>query len=67
MQPVPDALGNQRYQRLQELLASPLLRAQQVLAVTAADWWPDGAVPQTRRAAQRMVRQRHPRRERHPS
>lgn len=56
MQSVSETLGNQRYAQLQDWLASPVQRMQRVLQVTAADWWPDGQVPLTRKAAGRMVR-----------
>lgn len=56
MQTVVQSLGNQRYTLLQDWLNSPAQRVQRVLQVTATDWWPDGVVPQTRKAAGRMVR-----------
>lgn len=56
MQSVPESLGNQRYAQLQQWLQSPVQRVQRILQVTAADWWPDGQVPQTRKAAGRAVR-----------
>jgi hypothetical protein len=56
MQSVPEGLGNQRYAQLQDWLHSPVLRVQRILQVTAADWWPDGQVPQTRKDASRVAR-----------
>ena len=56
MQSVPEGLGNQRYALLQQWLHSPAQRVQRILLVTAADWWPDGQVPQTRKDAGRVAR-----------
>lgn len=56
MQSVPKTLGNQRYLQLQAWLASPVQRAHRVLQVTATDWWPEGIVPLTRKAAGRLAR-----------
>ena len=56
MQSVPEGLGNRRYAQLQQWLHSPLQRVQRILLVTAADWWPDGQVPQTRKDAGRAAR-----------
>jgi hypothetical protein len=56
VQSVSEALGNQRYAQLQAWLHSPAQRVQRILQVTATDWWPDGAVPLTRKAAARVVR-----------
>ncbi|MGC3983841.1 MAG: hypothetical protein QM777_03395 [Pseudorhodoferax sp.] len=56
MQSVPQGLGNRRYAQLQEWLHSPLQRVQRILLVTAADWWPDGEVPHTRKDAGRVAR-----------
>lgn len=56
MQSVPQGLGNQRYAQLQQWLHSPVQRVQRILQVTAADWWPDGQVPRTRRDAGRAAR-----------
>lgn len=56
MQTISEALGNQRYAQLQAWLHSPAQRVQRILQVTAADWWPDGTVPQTRKAAGRVAR-----------
>ncbi|WP_326535325.1 hypothetical protein [Pseudorhodoferax sp.] len=63
MHTVPQFLGNQRYAQLQSWLGSPTQRAQRVLQVTAAAWWPDGLVPQTRKAAGRIARAQHAHRE----
>lgn len=74
MQSVPMALGNQRYAQLQAWLASPAQRVCNVLQVTAVDWWPDGVVPLTRKAAGRLARAHrepghagHGPRQRHPA
>jgi hypothetical protein len=56
VQSLANVLGDQRYAQLQDRLACPTLRAQRVLQVTAAAWWPDGVVPLTRKAAERLVR-----------
>ncbi|KQP49520.1 hypothetical protein [Pseudorhodoferax sp. Leaf274] len=56
MQSVLQGLGNQRYAQLREWLDRPAQRVQRILQVTAADWWPDGEVPQTRKAAGRVAR-----------
>lgn len=59
MQSVLKSLGAQRYAHLQSWLESPAQRARLVLAVTAADWWPDGVAPPTHKAARRMAGRRH--------
>jgi hypothetical protein len=65
VQSVPEGLGNQRYAQLQQWLQSPVQRAQRIVQVTAADWWPDGQVPQTRKAAGRVARAHREREQAH--